>query len=92
MKSVIKIYQMEDGSYCVMSTNGFRSFNLAEFASKEEAEIFRDYYKSPKKNITLYLPLYLIARIDVDRQASSETRSDFIRHLLETHYGIKSIY
>lgn len=88
----VKIYQMEDGQYVVMSSNGSMSFELAEFASQDEAKLFKDYYTSPKTNFSIYLPVALLAMIDKERASSGDSRADIIRRLLEAHYGIKTIY
>lgn len=90
MISKVKIFQTEDGQFCVAKTNGYRSFTLAEFATPDEAAAFRDYYLSPKTNVSFYLPLALLALIDKERVGTRLSRSDVVVRLLEDHFGLKT--
>lgn len=76
--------------YVVTLTNGYKSFEVATFTNRTDAEQYIKYLACPSKNISIYLPTHLIECMDKEKEHGF-TRSDIIRKLLEEKYGIANL-
>lgn len=76
--------------YEVILTDGIKSFEVATFTNKTDAEKYIKYMANPSKNISVYLPTYLIECMDKEKEHGL-SRSDVVRKLLEEKYGLMDI-
>lgn len=91
--SYFKIVQdVTDKDYILISTNGYRSIEVARFKTLDEAQTCLEYESSEKRNISVYLPDMLISLMDNECREKRVKRSDVVKSCLEQRYGIRSIF
>lgn len=91
--SYFKIVQdISDKDYILISTNGYRSIEVARFKTLEEAQACLEYESSEKRNISVYLPDMLISAMDRECREKHIKRSDIVKKCLEERYDIQSLF